>query len=1312
MLTHRNTILAAICPLLLFGSGHAWSQVSLIDASFNNINDGLQENFSSLNNGVGNPTWNNANGEASMTVDEASSGAMGCVSDGSFDGSAYGKFTATFVIDGITDPDNGPTHNGHWVGIQGTNSQLWNNAEAAGGSDGWSVGVRFLGGNVTFVYDNAGGNEVTIGSLGSYTLASIQDGYTAEIVMDAFGWVVTLSGIDSSTGGSGAWPVGFDFSTIQADSSVFAAMTYQQAAEAGTVVDMTSVAVSAEATTPGSLSPITIFTTDAQTTAVTGSGNVASGDSPADSDIYIRERVSSTQTSQRISSFLNFDVSGLTVSDVSDPNFSATFTADYEFQLNNVNATAASVGRVTNGAWDGTTTQPQHSWGIDDAVDVTTLIADISALAPPSSVSADVTDIVKAWVNGSHSNYGLVVFIDELKSNGAGFSNVRLVLATTLDSDNDGMPDDYETVNGLNPNVDDAAGDNDAVGGADGLTNLEEYNAGTDPQDSDSDDDGLTDGAEVHGTFNPYQTAISGDPAATAPGLATDPLLADSDSDGLTDFEELDPANGSVTNPLTGDTDNDLLSDAFEVNGGIDPTDSSGANGGSGDPDMDGLANSGEQTAGTNPRDEDSDDDGLTDGAEVNTHATDPNHADSDRDGLLDAYEINTSTTDANDADSDDDFLNDRDELLVFKTDPKLADSDADTFNDGVELAALSNPNDQAVTPTGQDTDDDGLLDALEMSSFGNLDSSGLDDNDKDGSMNIVEQAFGTDLNAANSKPSLNIDSSLEITFRRHLNAGFGYELQVSEDLETWQSYWSYLSENAATPDGASYEIASFSINSGFNRLFTHVRPRTTITSRPNIILIYTDDQGYGDMGANNPNSKFSTPALDLLASQGVNFTDGHSADSVCTPSRYALLTGRYCWRTSLKEGVIGADEPALIPDNRMTLASLLRDHGYATAMVGKWHLGMDIPGTNGNRDFTKPIDDMPLDVGFDYFYGIPASLNFGYLAWIEGRFTAVNPTLFTSKKANSLPGVFNDYRITPPYDQSSGLEVAPDFDDVLCLTRFTDKAIEWMGKQANNAKGIKPFFLYLPLTSSHKPVIPREDFLGLSGAGAYGDFVMETDHHIGNILKFLDQSGLANNTMVIFTSDNGPETTYKNRVSTYGHDSAGVFREGKRFIYEGGHRVPFVVRWPAGIDAPGRVWDKPVGQTDLLATFAEMLGVTLDDNSGEDSVSFYSILRDNTANPTRLPMIQHDFDGRMAIRDGKWKLIMPFQGQPYELYNLDTDPTESSNVYATDPEGGVTPMMNAITAIVTEGRTTAGAAVGNDTGWWDHLEWIDPADY
>lgn len=479
---------------------------------------------------------------------------------------------------------------------------------------------------------------------------------------------------------------------------------------------------------------------------------------------------------------------------------------------------------------------------------------------------------------------------------------------------------------------------------------------------------------------------------------------------------------------------------------------------------------------------------------------------------------------------------------------------------------------------------------------------------------------------------------------------------------------------------------------------------------KPNVILIYTDDQGFGDMSALNPDSKFQTPHLDRLASEGILFTDGHSSDTVCTPSRYGLLTGRYNWRTTLKRGVFGAEVKGLIEDGRMTVASLLRDNGYRTAMVGKWHLGMDFPGEQDDRDWTQPVQDMPLDKGFDYFYGIPASLNYGVLAWFEGRYAKVPPTEFTKKKPNAI--ALSDYRIAPPYESelSNGLmEVAPDFIDSECLTRFTDKSIEWM--QQHTAKSEEPFFLYLPYTSPHKPVIPLPEFRGQGEAGAYGEFMIETDHHIGRILAYLDEANLADDTLIIFSSDNGPETTWKQRIQKYNHVSSGGYRGGKRDIYEGGHRVPFIVRWPAGIAEAGRRWNEPVSQLDVLATLADMLDVSLPADGGEDSVSFYSVLESSTAARVALPLIHHEIKGRFAIRDGDWKLVMSHGDKAAELYHLGSDPSEAHNVIANNPAVEAK-LQRMITSVVVNGRLTPGPVQANDTEWWDDLKWITPETY
>lgn len=491
--------------------------------------------------------------------------------------------------------------------------------------------------------------------------------------------------------------------------------------------------------------------------------------------------------------------------------------------------------------------------------------------------------------------------------------------------------------------------------------------------------------------------------------------------------------------------------------------------------------------------------------------------------------------------------------------------------------------------------------------------------------------------------------------------------------------------------------------------------------AKPNIIVIYTDDQGYGDVSALNPEAKFETPNLDRLVHEGIAFTNGHSADSVCTPARYGLLTGRYPWRTVRKQGVLGAEAECMIADGRMTLASMLKDNGYNTGMVGKWHLGMDFPGTPKDRDWSQPIKDMPLDKGFDYFYGIPASLNFGVLAWFEGRYAKVPPTMYTNKKKNPR---YVDYRIMPPYETEPGVskdptrtvkrnfEVAEDFIDNQCLTRFTDKAIEWMGAQSADAKSGKPFFLYLPYTSPHYPVCPLPEFQGQGEAGAYGEFVIETDYHVGRILDFLNAEGLDENTLIVYSSDNGPEKSWTSRLEETGHDSRGGLREGKRSVYEGGQRVPFMVRWPAGISEAGRAWDKPVSQTDLLATFAELVGSALPDDAGEDSHSFAPVLLDPKADYERVPFISHDSgDMRYGITDGSWKLIMPSGKKPAELYDLSSDRSETNNLVATHPEKveSLTAQMN---ALIVNGRSTPGAPQANDTGYWKHLTWMSPADF
>ncbi|MCC9600656.1 arylsulfatase [Stieleria sp. JC731] len=492
---------------------------------------------------------------------------------------------------------------------------------------------------------------------------------------------------------------------------------------------------------------------------------------------------------------------------------------------------------------------------------------------------------------------------------------------------------------------------------------------------------------------------------------------------------------------------------------------------------------------------------------------------------------------------------------------------------------------------------------------------------------------------------------------------------------------------------------------------------RASGAERPNVVIVYTDDQGFGDCSALNSNAKFETPNLDRLAEQGILFTNAHSADSVCTPSRYGLLTGRYCWRTSLKRGVMGAEGECLIAEKQPTIASFLRDQGYATAMVGKWHLGMDFPGQDHqSRDWTKPVVNMPLDKGFDYFFGVPASLNYGVLAWFEGRFAASPPTLFTAKKPNQR---HVDYRIMPPYQATPqqteqilgkpGMEVAADFIDNQCLTKFTDKSINWMRSHHADHPD-QPFFLYLPLTSPHYPVCPLPDFYQHGDCGGYGEFMIETDFHIGRVLSFLSESGLDQNTLVCVTSDNGPENSWRARIKEFGHRSNLHFREGKRSVYEGGHRVPMIIRWPQGIDSPGRTVDSLVGQIDLFATVAELVKPD-SEGVGPDSHSFATTLIDANASHHRLPLINHGAKGRFAITEGDWKLVLPHGNQSGELYNLAADPSETKNLARTHPRR-VDELREKATNIVVNGGTMPGVKQSNDTTYWDDLTWISESEY
>lgn len=464
----------------------------------------------------------------------------------------------------------------------------------------------------------------------------------------------------------------------------------------------------------------------------------------------------------------------------------------------------------------------------------------------------------------------------------------------------------------------------------------------------------------------------------------------------------------------------------------------------------------------------------------------------------------------------------------------------------------------------------------------------------------------------------------------------------------------------------------------------------------PNIIYILADDMGYGDVSIYNPESQIKTPNIDRLASEGMRFTDAHSPSAVCTPTRYGILTGRYCWRSRLPTGVLRGYGQALLEKDRTTAASLLKENGYTTGVIGKWHLGLDwvlkkeykdsinsktaqiselglITEMNGDWiDFTKKPTDGPLNHGFDYSYILPASLDMDPYCYLE------NDVL------TALP---NDY--TPGNDLDTGSyatgafwrpgRIAKDFDFYEVLPHFIDKAREFVLSQSQNKE---PFFLYLPLSAPHSPWLPKEDYVGTSKAGQYGDFVQMVDAQVGRLLKSLDESKISENTIVIFASDNGPFWK-PDFVERFNHKATYIYRGMKADIYDGGHRIPLIVRWPGMVKA-GTVSNFKTTLTNLIATCADVINTQLNDSTGEDSQSIFPILMGNDEFRTEaMPIVHHSSKGFFALRKGEWKLIEkrgsggfsepvvvePKAGEPIgALYNMAEDPSETNNLYNEKP--------------------------------------------
>lgn len=485
----------------------------------------------------------------------------------------------------------------------------------------------------------------------------------------------------------------------------------------------------------------------------------------------------------------------------------------------------------------------------------------------------------------------------------------------------------------------------------------------------------------------------------------------------------------------------------------------------------------------------------------------------------------------------------------------------------------------------------------------------------------------------------------------------------------------------------------------------------------PNIIYILADDMGIGDIKAYNKEAKFSTPHIDQMVKEGVKFTDVHTSSSVCTPTRYGILTGRYSWRTHLKKGVTHGLTEHLIDTKRTNVASYLKSKGYTTAVVGKWHLGMDwsyikagkVDKIGTNLDLKAPIQNGPNTLGFDYYYGISASLNMDPHAYIENN-QLLGDNLELVKDSKEIKKILGFGGGKPGW-------VDPDFKRDKVMQTFINKAIDWI-KDVREKYPDKPFFLYLPLNAPHSPIAPSDKFKGKSKLSPHGDFCMEVDNAVGQIIAALKSLGITENTLIIFTSDNGvsPQANLK-QMEGKGHFSSYIYRGLKGTLYEGGHRVPFVVKWPKKITKSFET-DYLSSTTDFLATVTHLFDESLPENAGEDSMSFLPVLLgENKMDRDRGGIVHHSDAGFFAIRKGKWKLIFHENagsrrrdpkdkpiinpGQ-IQLFNMELDAVESTNVATQFPEI-VEDLKKLMAKFINQGRSTKGKIQKNDPapkGW------------
>jgi arylsulfatase A len=460
---------------------------------------------------------------------------------------------------------------------------------------------------------------------------------------------------------------------------------------------------------------------------------------------------------------------------------------------------------------------------------------------------------------------------------------------------------------------------------------------------------------------------------------------------------------------------------------------------------------------------------------------------------------------------------------------------------------------------------------------------------------------------------------------------------------------------------------------------------------KPNIIIIYADDMGYGDISIMNPESKIPTPNLDKLTASGMRFDDGHSSSGICTPSRYALLTGNYHWRRM--HGIVNSFGASVFKENEMTMPRMLKQQGYKTAAIGKWHLGFDWKSImkdpskkvkQGKKtaylpeafDWSKPIAGGPLSIGFDYYFG-DGVINFPPYCWVENDRVTETPTVMLDLKGTKPPEGNWECRPGPAVENWNHYDVLPT---------LTEKTLNYIDQQNKD----EAFFLYFALPGPHAPIIPNKEFIGKSQAGPYGDFIYQIDWITGEVIKKLKEKDLYDNTIVIFTADNGPEHYAYKRTEAFKHYSSGKLRGLKRDIYEGGHRVPFIVSWPKKIKSS--ISQETISQIDLMATIAKITGASLQENQAVDSYNMLNILMgEKPSTPVREATVQNTKTDKFAIRRGDWLFINASTGHhsggyskdffekhgfhaidkkaPGLLYNLKNDISQKHNVYDQHPE-------------------------------------------